>query len=174
MRRRGTRVPAQFSKRRTTAIEGLRRPRWVVGWPNDRTFSAPKKRSKIMAAVKGKNTKPELTVRSLLHSMGYRYRVHVRGLPGKPDIYFSKRKKAVQISGCFWHGHEGCSRAKLPKTNRTFWRNKIGRNVERDKKNLEKLSKLGIETLVVWECEIRNGSDVKKRLKKFLGRPKVV
>lgn len=130
------------------------------------------KRSRIMSSIKGRNTKPELVVRRLLHAEGYRYRIHEKSLPGKPDIYFSLRGKAVFVNGCFWHGHENCRRASLPKSNRKFWIEKIQGNVNRDCKNREELSKRGIDTLVVWECELFDIDAVVKRLFNFLGAPK--
>ena len=134
---------------------------------------SPAKRRQIMSAVKSKNTKPELLVRSTIHRLGYRYRIHVKGLPGRPDLFFSKRKKAIQVHGCFWHGHAGCSRAKLPTTNASFWREKISTNVSRDEKNNRAARELGMEYLVIWECETRDLSALRKRLKEFLGKPRL-
>lgn len=134
---------------------------------------SPAKRHQIMSAVKSKDTEPELLVRSTIHRLGYRYRIHVKGLPGRPDLFFSKRKKAIQIHGCFWHGHAGCSRATLPTTNACFWREKISRNVSRDERNDREARKLGIEYLVIWECEIKDLSALRKRLKKFLGKQRL-
>lgn len=91
------------------------------------------KRSQIMSRVSGKNTKPELIVRSLLHNMGYRFRLHRKDLPGKPDITLPKYKKNIFVHGCFWHGHLDCPRAKRPATNKKFWNEKLNKNIERDK-----------------------------------------
>ena len=134
---------------------------------------SPAKRRQIMSAVKSKNTKPELLVRSTIHRLGYRYRIHVKGLPGRPDLFFSKRKKAIQVHGCFWHGHAGCRRAKLPTTNVSFWREKISRNVSRDQKNSRMAKELGMEYLVIWECETRDLGALRRRLKEFLGKPRL-
>jgi DNA mismatch endonuclease (patch repair protein) len=132
-------------------------------------FSA-EKRSKIMAAVAGKNTKPEIVVRRLLHGLGYRYRLHAEDLPGKPDLYFAGRRKAVLVNGCFWHGHSGCTRAALPTSNAAFWQAKIARNVARDAVNVKRLKDLGIESFLVWQCELRDLKSLERRLSKFLGK----
>jgi len=126
------------------------------------------KRSKIMASVKSKDTKPEMIVRKLLHSMGYRYRLHREDLPGSPDIVLPKYRKVIFVHGCFWHGHEGCPRAKLPKTNRDFWEEKIRINIRRDRDNVQQLLRLGWTPLVIWSCEIRDKSKLKEKLTKFL------
>ena len=102
-----------------------------------------KKRSEIMSSVKSKDTKPELIVRNLLHLMGYRFRLHREDLPGSPDIVLPKYKTVIFVHGCFWHGHEGCPRAKLPKTNTEVWRGKIEKNIERDQRNICELKSLG-------------------------------
>ena len=132
----------------------------------------PEKRSQIMSSIKGKNTKPEMVVRRLLHGAGYRFKVHVKILPGKPDLYFSSRKKAVFVNGCFWHGHKGCRRASVPKSNKKFWGDKIRNNVHRDLKKHKELADMGIESFVVWECELSNIDKVMGNLKGFLGAPK--
>lgn len=123
-----------------------------------------------MARVGGKDTKPELVVRSLLHRMGFRFRLHRRDLPGKPDITLPKYKKVVFVHGCFWHGHKGCSRAKRPTTNTGFWEKKLNKNLERDKKNLAALKSLGWEVLIVWTCEVKDTEALKQTLSKFLKR----
>ena len=111
-------------------------------------------RSRIMRAVKGKDTGPEMAVRRLAHGMGYRYRLHREGLPGRPDLCFVGRRKAIFIHGCFWHGHD-CKRGnRTPKTNSDYWREKIRRNKDRDARNLLDLAAQGWEALVIWECEI--------------------
>ena len=112
-----------------------------------------KKRSEIMSAIRGKNTRPEIKVRKYLFSKGYRFRLHVRELPGKPDIVLPKYKTAIQVRGCFWHGH-GCRLSSFPKTNRKFWKDKILSNKKRDAKNDRKLRKMGYRLLVVNECNI--------------------
>jgi DNA mismatch endonuclease, patch repair protein len=113
-----------------------------------------KKRSQIMSKITGKNTKPELIIRKLLFSEGYRYRLHRKNLPGNPDIVFPGRKKVIFINGCFWHQHN-CKRAALPETNKSFWQNKLEGNVKRDKKNLLELKKLGWSYLIIWQCKIK-------------------
>ena len=125
-------------------------------------------RSALMSRIGGRNTNPELVVRSLVHALGYRYRLHVRSLPGTPDLVFSSRRKIIFVNGCFWHGHEGCTRSKLPKTNVSFWAKKIVANCERDRKNCTKLKELGWKILVIWECEIRDRERLEKNLVSFL------
>lgn len=132
------------------------------------TFS-PEERSKIMAKVKSKDTRPEMIVRKIVWRMGYRYRLHCENLPGKPDLAFKGRKKAIFVNGCFWHGHQGCPAAKLPESNFGYWQEKISGNQKRDAKNRAKLEALGWKSLVLWECELRNIDVLAKRLKIFLG-----
>lgn len=128
-----------------------------------------KKRSQIMSKITGKNTKPELTIRKLLFSEGYRYRLHRKDLPGNPDIVFPSRKKVVFINGCFWHGHN-CKKAALPESNKEFWQKKINGNVGRDKANLVKLKQMRWKSFVVWQCEIKKRTLGKKirQIKTFL------
>lgn len=125
-------------------------------------------RSKIMSRVGGKNTKPELVVRSLIHKMGYRFRLHRRDLPGNPDIVLPRNKKAVFVHGCFWHGHEGCPRAKRPDTNKSFWDQKLNKNMDRDRENIKNLKALGWDTLIVWTCEVKDADTLKNKLLSFL------
>ena len=113
-------------------------------------------RSRMMSGIKGKNTKPEMIVRKALHKAGYRYRLHDKRLPGKPDIVLPKYKTVIFVHGCFWHHHD-CKYFKWPKTRPEFWRTKIEGNVERDKKAYAKLQRLGWKVVVVWECDIREG-----------------
>ncbi len=129
----------------------------------------PQVRSRIMAQVKSKNTKPEMTVRRLLHGLGYRYRLHRKDLPGKPDLVFPSRRKAVFINGCFWHGHVNCDKARLPSSNRDYWQTKLRRNRERDERNLALLQESGWGTMVVWECELADLDAVSQHLIAFLG-----
>lgn len=112
-------------------------------------------RSRCMAAVKGKDTKPEMIVRKYLFSRGLRFRVQVRKLPGTPDLVLPKYKTAIFVNGCFWHGHEGCKYFRLPKSNIEFWKEKIERNIERDKDSMHALLDLGWNVIRVWECELR-------------------
>ncbi len=110
----------------------------------------------MMSGIRGKDTKPEMLVRKALFAAGFRFRLHRRDLPGVPDIVLSRKKIAIFVHGCFWHRHEGCSNAKLPASRPDFWREKLDRNVLRDKENVEALLDLGWRVLVVWECETRH------------------
>jgi len=114
-----------------------------------------KTRSYNMSKISGKNTKPEILVRKYLHSEGFRFRLHDRKLPGKPDIVLRKYNTVVLINGCFWHGHENCKYFKVPKTRTDFWLNKINTNKERDKINKIKLEDLGWRVIEIWECELK-------------------
>ena len=113
-------------------------------------------RSIIMSRVKSKDTSPELLIRGIVKRLGYRFKMNVSNLPGKPDIVFPRFKKAILINGCFWHGHKGCKRASLPATNPLFWRNKIEGNISRDGKKQRELRKLGWSLMVIWQCRIKN------------------
>jgi DNA mismatch endonuclease, patch repair protein len=113
-------------------------------------------RSFNMSKIKGSNTRPEMVVRKFLHSKGLRYRLHPKNLAGRPDLYFPKYKTAVEIRGCFWHGHENCRYFVLPKTRQDWWAEKISKTKERDYKNDMLLLSLGIRTVVVWECSLKN------------------
>lgn len=115
---------------------------------------SPEQRRRNMAAVRGKNTKPELAVRKALHALGYRFRLHRKGLPGKPDIVLPKHKIAIFVNGCFWHRHEGCKHASTPSTNVDFWLSKFKENTTRDKRNYELLQNEGWRVVIIWECEI--------------------
>lgn len=128
----------------------------------------PQTRSRIMRAVKGENTTPELIVRRLAFAMGYRFRLHRKDLPGKPDLVFPGKRQAIFVHGCFWHGH-GCARgARVPKTNADYWQNKIARNRVRDVANVEALKSQGWRVAKVWECELRNLPLIRRRLARFL------
>ena len=127
----------------------------------------PEQRSRCMAAIKGKDTKPELIVRKYLFSRGLRFRVQVRKLPGTPDIVLPKYKTAIFVNGCFWHGHEGCKYFRLPKSNVEFWKEKIERNIERDKESMQALFDLGWKVVRVWECELRNKANREETLNKI-------
>jgi len=122
-----------------------------------------------MARIRAKNTKPELAVRRLVHAMGYRFRLHARNLPGSPDIVFPARRKVLFVHGCFWHSHEGCPRAFVPKSSAKFWRRKLTNNKTRDARNLEALHAEGWDARVVWECELADPK-LAAGLKRFLGR----
>lgn len=122
-----------------------------------------------MAKVKSKGTKPEMVVRRLLFSMGFRYRLHDRSLPGRPDIIFKGKKKVIFVHGCFWHRHDGCPLARLPKSRLDFWIPKLEGNRERDIRTLHQLSSLGWDVLVIWECELKDLNLLEKMLNGFLG-----
>lgn len=130
-----------------------------------------KKRSEIMSRVRSMNTTPEIRVRKLLYNMGYRYRLHRKDLPGKPDIILPKYNTAIFIHGCFWHGCPTCKHAHVrPKTNSNYWEKKLARTLERDKENIAALEVLGWRVLVIWECETlkRNLEKLKNELYVFL------
>jgi DNA mismatch endonuclease (patch repair protein) len=128
----------------------------------------PELRSAVMRRVRSTDTRPELVVRSLLHRMGYRFRLHRKGLPGRPDVVFPGRRKAIFVHGCFWHGHPGCPRAGRPATNRAFWDAKLDRNLERDARALAGLAELGWSVLVVWECSVKRLDALETELRRFL------
>ena len=112
-------------------------------------------RSRMMSSIRGKDTKPELIVRKALFAAGFRFRLHRRDLPGVPDVVLPGKRVAIFVHGCFWHMHAGCKNAKLPFSRQDFWRKKLGRNVERDKENMDALMRLDWRVLVVWECATR-------------------
>lgn len=120
-----------------------------------------------MRAIRSQHMKPEMIVRQLIHGMGYRYRLHQRDLPGKPDLVFSSRKKVIFVHGCFWHSHE-CGTAHKPKSNLGYWIPKLGRNKERDAENVVKLEMQGWRVFTVWECETKNHETLKQKLLCFL------
>lgn len=128
----------------------------------------PEERSRIMSRVRNRDTKPEKTVRSLLHAMGHRFRLHRKDLPGKPDIVLPKHKKVVFVHGCFWHGHAGCPRAARPTSNTEFWNKKIDKNMARDAAAQKDLSTLGWKHLIVWQCEMRDLPALTDKLEQFL------
>ena len=127
----------------------------------------PEQRHRCMSNIRGKDTKPEMIVRKYLFSKGLRYRIHVRSLPGNPDIVLPKYRTVIFINGCFWHGHEGCKYYRLPKSNVEFWEAKISRNKARDRENEIKLKELGWRVIRIWECEIRNVSSREKNLERL-------
>lgn len=128
------------------------------------------KRSWIMSHVKGKDSSPELLVRKIVHKMGYRFRLHSNKLPGKPDIVLPKHRKVIFVHGCFWHGHEGCSRSKRPSSNIEFWENKITRTIQRDNHVIEELRKMKWEVLIIWQCEISKVECLSNKLSEFFQR----
>ena len=124
----------------------------------------PSQRHKCMSSIHGKNTKPEILVRKGLHARGFRFRLHNKKLPGSPDIVLPKYGVAIMINGCFWHGHKGCRYATEPKTNIEFWETKIARNRHRDEVTTAHLEALGWTVMTIWECELRNSSQLDERL----------
>ena len=115
-------------------------------------------RSRMMRNIRGKDTKPELLLRRALHARGFRYRLHQKGLPGRPDLVFPKYRAAVFVHGCFWHRHPGCPKATTPATRTDFWQNKFAENTARDRRNIDQLQEAGWRVLVVWECELARSS----------------
>ena len=125
-------------------------------------------RSWNMSRIGGKDTKPELHVRQLLHAMGYRFRLHRKDLPGKPDIVLPKFKAVIFVHGCYWHRHPGCKFAYIPKSRVEFWKEKFASNVARDQRNQAELTKIDWRYLVVWECEADNTGELIQRVQEFL------
>ena len=123
-----------------------------------------------MSKIGPKDSSQELFIRSLVHRMGYRFRLHRKDLPGKPDLVFPKYKKVIFINGCFWHGHEECNKSKLPDSNRQFWEEKIKRNIIKDSENYNKLKDLGWDYFILWQCGIkrRNVDNIKESIRSFL------
>jgi len=134
----------------------------------------PSERSRQMALVRHKDTKPEMAVRRLIHAMGFRFRLHDRRLPGCPDLVFPRHKKVIFVNGCFWHGHasSSCKRGRLPKTRTDYWEEKLRRNRQRDIHNLEELRRRGWQSHVVWECQIGNGEQLENELREFFSSPR--
>ena len=123
-------------------------------------------RSRNMSAIKSKNTKPEIAVRKLLHSMGYRFRLHRKDLPGSPDIVLPKYKTVIFVHGCFWHRHENCKYATTPKTRKEFWEKKFRENINRDNLNQANLALKGWKIIIIWECQLKG--DIKKLIRESL------
>jgi len=126
------------------------------------------KRSWLMSRIKGRDTKPEILVRSVVHRMGFRFRVHRRDLPGTPDIVLPRHGKIILVHGCFWHGHKRCPRSRRPGTHKRFWNKKLDANIERDERVRRKLRRMGWRILVVWECETRKPEKLLRKLERFL------
>ena len=131
---------------------------------------SPSARSRLMGKIRGRDTRPEMFVRRLVHGMGYRYRLHRPDLPGKPDLVFRSRKKAIFVHGCFWHRHDCAKGVSLPGTRTEFWRDKLEANRARDRLALESLRRLGWDVMVVWECEVKQAEEsaLKGRIRSFL------
>jgi DNA mismatch endonuclease (patch repair protein) len=129
---------------------------------------SPEKRSWNMSRIRSKNTKPEMIVRSVLHRMGYRFRLHRKDLPGNPDIVLPKYKIVIFVHGCFWHQHVGCIHGGIPKSRQEYWGPKLNKNIERDKLNQKKLKEIGWKFLIIWECQINNTATIITQFKNFL------
>ena len=128
-------------------------------------------RSWNMSRIRSKNTSPEKIVRSLLHGMGYRFRLHRKDLPGKPDIVLPRYNTVIEVRGCFWHRHKGCQEATTPKSNQDFWVEKFSKNIERDRKNTRELKKNGWKVIIIWECEIKAAAKLAARLASAINLP---
>jgi DNA mismatch endonuclease (patch repair protein) len=134
-------------------------------------FWTKDKRSSVMSKIRSKNTRPELILRSALHRQGYRFRIHAKNLPGKPDIILPKYKTIIFVHGCFWHFHKECPEGRIPDTNSSFWEEKLSRTMERDVKHQKYFIDLGWKVLVIWECEIEKKlDDVLKNINRVLLR----
>jgi len=129
---------------------------------------SPEERSERMSRVRQKDTRPEMRVRRLVHGLGYRYRLHGAGLPGKPDLVFAGRRKVIFVHGCYWHRHDCKNGQRLPKTRLDFWLPKLKRNAERDREIIEQLGEIGWEALVIWECETKDTDALTKKIRRFL------
>ena len=132
---------------------------------------SPEQRSENMRRIRCQDTSPEITVRRLVHRMGFRYRLHVHALPGRPDMVFPRLMKIIQVQGCFWHQHSSCPQAHIPKTRIQYWRPKLKKNKRRDGENEKKLRAAGWDVLTIWECEIKGLTAVTRRIDGFLSAP---
>ena len=160
---------ATFCKKNRVNLRSLAVYIPCIRWFNPVVDSlTPEERSKLMGKIRGKNTKPELLVRSMLHRAGYRFSLHRKDLPGKPDIVLRKYNTVVFVHGCFWHRHKNCKIASTPKSNVEFWQAKFDRNVANDKKHTRKLREMGWHVLTVWECELKKPEKVLQRLEILL------
>lgn len=126
--------------------------------------TVPEQRSRNMAAIRGRNTGPELQVRRILHRMGFRFRLHRRDLPGTPDIVLPRYRTVILVHGCFWHRHPGCRFSTTPRTRREFWQEKFRQNMERDRRQITEIEAMGWTVIVVWECELRDPGALEQRL----------
>jgi DNA mismatch endonuclease, patch repair protein len=129
----------------------------------------PELRSRNMRRIGSKSTKPEMLVRRLVHALGYRYRLHVKDLPGKPDLVFHRREKVIFVHGCFWHQHKECREGRVPGSRKSYWEPKLTRNLERDREHLRALKRLGWRALVLWECQLGNPAELERKIRVFLG-----
>ena len=130
----------------------------------------PSRRSANMAAIRSTGMAPEMAVRGMVHKMGFRFRLHRKDLPGKPDLVFPARRKAMFVHGCFWHWHgvKKCRIWRTPKSNLVYWKKKLGGNRDRDKRNLQLLKKAGWRTLVIWECQVADAKALERKIRKFI------
>jgi DNA mismatch endonuclease, patch repair protein len=128
------------------------------------------KRSEVMRSVRSKDTRPELIVRKVAHSLGFRFRVNVRDLPGCPDLAIKSRKKAIFVHGCFWHRHQNCRRATTPQSNHEYWSKKFAGNIERDDRTMAAYRAMGWEPFVIWECELGNRKVLADRIARYLSK----
>jgi len=136
--------------------------------PSPRDTLSPEERSQRMKLVKGRDTKPELQVRGVLKKLGYHYRLQYTKLSGRPDFAFPGKQKAIWVHGCFWHRHDNCALARLPKGRQDFWVPKLDENKRRDLENEEKVRQIGWKSLVIWECELKNPAMIEEKIRKFL------
>jgi DNA mismatch endonuclease, patch repair protein len=171
-RRCGVRAAPPRGCRTVIPGQGERICRAICQQLSGATFVAdtisPEARSALMARIRGRDTKPEVAVRRLLFRRGWRYRLHARGLPGRPDIFFPGRQAAIFVHGCFWHGHRGCDLATVPKTRTAFWCDKVATNQARDARAVTALHSLGWATLTIWQCEIERDPSLIPRIETFL------
>ncbi len=129
---------------------------------------SPEQRSSLMSRIRSQNTGPEKAVRSLVHSMGYRFRLHRRDLPGSPDLAFISKRKVIFVNGCFWHRHACPAGRCQPKSNTDYWLGKFSKNQQRDKKNIRALRKLGWGVMTIWECQLKNLPKLAENIERFL------
>ncbi|MBK1736223.1 very short patch repair endonuclease [Halorhodospira abdelmalekii] len=134
---------------------------------------SPQERSKRMSLIRGTGTAPEMKLRRLVHGMGFRYRLHIKDLPGKPDLVFPSRRAVIFMHGCFWHRHKGCRLARLPKSKLDFWGPKLEANRKRDSRNQRRLKDLGWRVLIVWECQMADVDRVSAVVREFLQKQEV-
>ncbi|MDT2022828.1 DNA mismatch endonuclease Vsr [Methylocella sp. CPCC 101449] len=130
------------------------------------------RRSWLMSRIKARDTTPELRVRRIAHSLGLRFRLHVKNLPGTPDLVFPRRSAAIFVHGCFWHRHKGCKKATMPKSHEEFWQTKFKLNVERDERAIRELEISGWRTLIIWQCQTRDPTDLRQILIEFFDLPR--
>lgn len=136
--------------------------------PTNRMNHVPDARRRLMANIRSADTKPEMIVRRATHALGFRYRLHVRSLPGSPDLVFARQRRVIFVHGCFWHRHDGCRRTTFPKTRAEYWSEKFAANVARDAAQAIALRELGWSILTIWECETRDLSAVRQAISHFL------